>query len=107
MSGKFAIILLYAHITAPGCVTAGFSHGFLVGSDARASANADSARLVRCANGLICFAGVRHERLGRPFPRVEHFREAGVGLKNEASATNRQRPPEYFVLSIQRSRRGV
>ena len=97
MTSAFAIIPLVAHVTAPGRGTAGFLHGVLVCSNERASANADPTWLVRRAKGVIRLSDVRHERLRRPFPRVEHLRETGVRLKNEAPASNRQRPPENRV----------
>ncbi len=107
MSATPATIPRFAHTAAPGRATAGFSHGFKVSSNARASADANFARLVRRANGVTCPADVRYEWLCRPFPHVEHLREAGVGLKNEASATNRQRPSDNLVGFGGSSGRGV
>ena len=98
MTSKFAIIMLWAHTDSPGRATAGVLLGFLVNPKARDSTDADFARLVRRVNGVIRLADVRHERLRGPFPRVEHLRKTGLSLKYEASAPNRQRPPENRVM---------
>ena len=98
MTSKFAIIMLWAHTDSPGRATAGVSLGFLVNPKARDSTDADFARLVRRVNGVIRPANVRHERLCGPFPRAEYLREAGVGFKNKALTSNRQRPPENRVM---------
>ena len=95
---KSISILLFAHTAAPGRATAGFLQDFLVCLNERDSDNADTAWLVRCANGVFRRADVRHKWLCGPFPRVEHLREACVRLKDEASAANRQRPPKNRIV---------
>lgn len=62
---------------------------------------------MRRTDGAFLRPDVRHKRFRRPFPRVEHPREAGVGLKDETLAANRQRPPEYRLVFTQSLGRGV
>ncbi len=54
------------------------------------SADNHSARPVRRAKDVIRSPDVRHKGPGRPFSRVEHLLEAGVGLEDEIPAPQRQ-----------------
>ena len=98
---------LRTHIATPGHVSAGFSFGFIYCTGRDSLADCCLTRPVRCADGVIGLAEVRHEGLRRTFPGIKHFREAGIGLEDEASASYRQRAPEYLVLCLQSYRRGV
>ena len=66
----------------------------------RLSVLADShlARLVRRTERIVLWPDVRHKGFGRPFSRAEHLVEAGISLEDEATAANRQRPPEHRVM---------